>query len=369
MPNWDKDISKAMSTMHAQWSAAKTYIKKKLGIQNSISIMPFWSYGTPDTLYLQGRVLKDEGIALQEENAPLWENILNMYRRFETDELPGVEVRLSVGEQQHLVTTDQKGFFKTELQLDQHLGSDRLWHPVQVELSSDKYSHRFETTIGEVIVVSEQAEFGIISDIDDTIVHTAANQLFKMIYLAYLGNERTRRPFAGVSQFYEGLQQGASGEAGNPIFYVSSSAWNMYDLFAKFMNLNQIPQGPILLRGIELSLSNLLSFDHESHKLEHIRPILERFPDLNFVLIGDTGQKDAEIYHRVAQEYPGRILAIYLRDVTPQDGDRQKYLESLGASLHQQGIEFLAFPHTMKAAHHAAKQGWISKSTLDQILW
>jgi phosphatidate phosphatase APP1 len=210
------------------------------------------------------------------------------------------------------------------------------------------------------MVVSEHAQFGVISDIDDTIMLTAATDLLKMIRLAYLGNERTRRPFPGVAEFYHALQCGDSGDRGNPIFYVSSSAWNMYDLFEKFMDFNHIPYGPILLRDIELSLENLLSFAHESHKIEQIMPILNRLSHLPFILIGDTGQKDAEIYLQLVKQYPDRFLAVYLRDVTPNNPIRHSQIAAIATQIKESGCEFLVFPETQVAMEHAIAHQWVS---------
>ncbi len=167
------------------------------------------------------------------------------------------------------------------------------------------------------------------------------------------------RRFEEVPEFYQALQQGASGNEGNPIFYVSSSAWNMYDRFAKFMEINNIPLGPMLLRDIELSLDNLLAFEHESHKREQIEPILERFPNLPFMLIGDGGQQDAEIYTQLVKAYPGRIRAIYIRAVVPDNAQQQQILADFKNSIAEQNVPLVVFDKTQAASVHAVRQGWI----------
>ncbi|MEM1256848.1 MAG: phosphatase domain-containing protein [Cyanobacteria bacterium P01_H01_bin.21] len=357
MVDWISSASKMMGAVNQTWDSAKHHVNQKLGIQDAIHILPYRGYGTAAQLWLKGRVLQNEDIALREKDDPIWKNALNMYRRFETDEIPGVQIRASVGNQQCCITTNKEGFFEVEIDLQQR--PDSLWQPVQLEILTDDYPISSQKVQGEAIIVSEKTRFGVISDIDDTVVRTAATDLFKMIRIAYLGNEQTRQPFAGVASFYHALQRGSTGQASNPIFYVSSSAWNMYDLFDKFMSINNIPKGPILLRDIELSPENLLSFEHSSHKLEQICPVLEQFSELPFILIGDTGQQDAEIYRTLAQNYPDRILAIYLRDVVPDNRDRTAQLSEIGDSLQQQGIPFLVFAKTSAAVEHAADHGWV----------
>lgn len=368
MTHWVNAISAFMNRCNQLWDSLKHYILDQLGIKDPILITPYRSYGTPSHIYLKGRVLQDEGIKLREEDASVWKNLHNMYRRFESDEVPGAKLQVNFANQQHQVTTDKEGFFNLTLELQPPLEDDRLWQPVSLELLHPKPDPTQPVkTEGEVIIVSDRAHFGVISDIDDTLIRTAATDVLKMIRIAYLGNERTRSAFPGVPAFYHGLQQGQSGQASNPIFYVSSSAWNMYDLFVKALNFNHLPAGPILLRDVELSPANLLSFDHQQHKMEQIAPILDCYVDLPFILIGDSGQKDAEIYHQIVQQYPDRILAIYLHDVTPDNSQRHQELLSIAAAVQQAGSEFVLFTNSLAAANHALEQGWISQESWSAV--
>jgi Uncharacterized conserved protein len=130
-----------------------------------------------------------------------------------------------------------------------------------------------------------------------------------------LGNARTRLPFPGVAAFYQALEQGGDGARLNPIFYVSSSPWNIYDIIADFMDIQRIPTGPIHLRDWDIGLSALSSRRLKTHKEPIIREIHDMYPSLPFILIGDTSQHDPEIYGQIVSEFPNRIRAIYIRDV------------------------------------------------------
>ncbi len=367
MAGWIEATSNAMNQVNSAWDQAKGQVEKALGIQDPLRILPYRGYGTPEWIYLKGRVLQKEGIAPRAEDAGISKNLLNMYRRFETDEVPHAKVRLSIGDRQQDIVANEEGYFETELKLELPIETSSLWQQVDLKLLNPPPPKQDTVTAtGEVITVTPAAKFGVISDIDDTIVYTAANDLFKMIRIAYFGNERSRRLFSGVAPFYQALQQGIENE-GNPIFYVSSSPWNMYDLFDKFMALNNIPSGPILLRDIELSPANLLSFEHQSHKREQINPIFRRFPDLPFVLIGDSGQKDAEIYSQIVQDYPNRILGVYIRDVLPGDEERQQQVEAIAQKVRSAGVEFVLFSETAAVADHAIDQGWIAEAARSAI--
>lgn len=367
--NWKQILLQGAGPIDELIRRAKTPLARRSQISGPINVVTYRGYGTPDWIHLEGRVLRDQGIKLREEDAPLWKNALNMYRRFNSNEIPGARLRFTLGSLQQEVQANQEGFFEVDLHPSTPLEASRLWHSVQVDLLHPRSEEQgMVSTHSEAIVICQEAErvghnqttrFGVISDIDDTIMHTAATDLLKMIRIAYLGNENTRRPFPAVPTFYQALQAGRSGEAGNPIFYVSSSATNLYDLFEKFMDINGVPPGPILLRDIEFSLENWLSFDHRLHKREKIEPILQRFPQLPFLLIGDSGQKDIDIYQQLLADFPDQIAAIYIRNVTPNDPLRQQQLATAAENIRQQGCEFVLFDATTDAATHAARRGWI----------
>ncbi|WP_337251737.1 App1 family protein [Maribacter halichondriae] len=130
----------------------------------------------------------------------------------------------------------------------------------------------------------------------------------------FFSNVGKRTPLKGAAELYHQLHRGKSGKAANPIFYVSNSPWNLYRYLEFFLTKNNFPKGPILLRSLRAALTN--NHDTEKpHKQHEIRNILKTYPKLKFLLIGDSGEHDADIYKEISEEYPNRILAIYLRDV------------------------------------------------------
>lgn len=179
-----------------------------------------------------------------------------------------------------------------------------------------------------------------------------------------LKNARTRMPFEGVAGFYRALYQGREGIK-NPIFYVSSSEWNLYDLLIDFCVYQGIPKGPFLLRRLATRFYHIGrgSGSHD-HKIEKIRHIIQVFKGLKFILIGDSGQQDPEIYSRIAHEAPECIAAIYIRDVHPS---RHKAVLSLAHDLQKLHIEMVMVKDTMEAARHALQMGFISEKYMHDI--
>jgi phosphatidate phosphatase APP1 len=216
-----------------------------------------------------------------------------------------------------------------------------------------------------VLIPPADAGFGVISDIDDTVVLTHATSLLKMARMVFLKNARSRMPFPGVAAFYQALRLGPQNNAANPIFYVSSSAWNIYDLLIDFMEHNDIPAGPLLLADYGLDQTSFPFASHDTHKMTQIQQILTTYPHLRFILIGDSGQRDHAIYQQVNHDFPDRILAIYLRDVqwlTIDSSSQSATIETL-----PNGVEVILAPNTAAAASHAADHGFIAAAALPSI--
>jgi len=342
-------------------------LKNRLGLNRPLQIVTYRSYGTPNRLYVKGRVLVDKGITRSEANDTLWENLLNMYRRFESDEIPNAKVQLTLLGQQYEITTDAEGYFVLNLEPPKPLQLDDIWHRIDIRLLNAPV--KIEEEVSEpayVLVPPPDAEYGIISDIDDTIVRTGATSLLETGRNVLLNNAHTRIPFHGVSQFYRSLQLGRNGKHNNPFFYVSSSPWNNYDLLYHFLELNQIPQGPLLLRDFGTDEKKFISSDHMSHKYKEIENILITYPKLNFILIGDSGQQDAFIYREVVQKHPGRIMAIYIRDVNIEA--RTKAVTTVADELKQEGeVEMVLVKETIAAAEHAAAKGFIFTEEVHEV--
>jgi phosphatidate phosphatase APP1 len=365
MAHWKHLFRRYSSLLADRYDNLSSGIRHRLGFNGPVHIVPYRSYGTADRIYIKGRVLEDKGITKATDKDSIMSNLLNMYKRFESDEVRDAVLRVRFQDQEHQVLTDKEGYFTINL-MPGPLSPGRLWQEASLELVSAPapfdpgLSHH-----AEVLVPPDDAEYGIISDIDDTVVKTSATDILAMSRTVLLHNAHTRLPFAGVSAFYKALQRGRNGRCNNPFFYVSSSPWNMYDLLQDFLDLNGIPAGPLLLRDFGLRLGRMFHSGHMAHKFREIEDILFTYPRLKFILIGDSGQEDPVIYQEVVRKFPGRILAIYIRDVQVPERERiaVKISESLGADK----VDMIIVDNTVEAAAHAARTGLISSDFIPEI--
>jgi phosphatidate phosphatase APP1 len=332
--------------------------------RDPLAIHAYAGFGSPERVWVRGRVLDDEGLRRADEQSGLWRNLRDAWRRFETDERAGVRVRAVLAGRAQEVVTDREGYFEATLAPGVPLPAGREWHEVELTAFVDRAVAA--TAVARALVPGAGARFAVISDIDDTIVQTGATQWLRAARGVLLGNAYTRLPFPGVAPFYRALREGGDRRAANPFFYVSSSPWNLYDVLVHLMELHGLPPGPLLLRDWGLA-REARPFGHRAHKLEAIRRVADLFPHLPLMLIGDSGQEDPEIYHEIVGLYPGRVTAIYVRNVSPDPG-RVAAIRALAEKVLTAGSALVLAEDTVAAARHAAAHAWIAEDRLAGIV-
>lgn len=353
----------AFHRIEVVWDAARFRWKVELGLLDRLEVLPYRGYGTRDSIYLKGRVLEEKGITRSSLTATTYENFRNMIRRFNSSEIPNATVRGRHSGVEADTEANEEGFFEFNFDLPTGVEPDGKfeWHPVEVELQKPGKPGSARAR-GWSLVPPEDSELYIISDLDDTVLRSRATNVLAMVWIVILNNAHTRLPFPGVAELYEALRRGEDGEKRNPLFYVSSSPWNIYDMLVDFMDVHEVPQGPIFLK--DWSLGGIFA-SHEEHKLGAIRRLLETYPDGDFVLIGDSGEEDPEIYARTVFDHPGRIKAAFIRDVTGEA--RREEVREIMASLPPADARMHLVSDSGEAAEIAASMGMISAESARKV--
>lgn len=340
-------------------------LKKKKPTKAPVIIECYYSYGNDNNFFIKGRLLEDKHIDKPNERHSTWRNLLNMYKRFGQDELPYVLMRVTGEGIDETFQTDEEGFFEKKLPSPPSFKDRKLWNEIKIEVIDRQFSkyEPIEAT-SNILFPHPNASFGVISDIDDTIMITRADSVFRMVSLTILNNAHTRLAFRGVTSFYHSLEKGMKGN--NPFFYVSSSPWNLFDFIRDFFNLNRLPIGPFILRGYTEEESKFAQSNHHKHKFKEIKKILEAYPNLSFILIGDNGQHDPEIFTDVVKHFPDRIKSVYIRDII---GEKRKgSMKKMKKELKALKVDLVQFDRTKQAALHAIRKGYIDAKTFAALV-
>lgn len=322
-------------------------IYKLLHISDKPSVKVYHGYGDNKQVLVYGHLFRLSPTGRKRYRKNFITNTFALLRLFVIKPYRNTRVRINWYGKEITTTTATDGFFKLEWDLEDPL--EPGWHVITVDMLS---------STGEVVTsgngklhVPYSTQYGCISDIDDTFLISHSSTIFKRLYVLLTENAYTRKPFKGVIEHYKYLANAATiPEKPNPFFYVSSSEWNLYDYIRDFSEKNEMPMGVYLLSQIK-QLNQLFKTGQTKHSGKYIRivRILKAYPRHRFILLGDDTQQDPYIYASIIKDFPGQIIAIYLRRVNIKNTEKVK--EVIKEYSHA-GIEYCYFTNSEEAIQH-----------------
>lgn len=275
-------------------------------------IKVYHSFGSRKQVQVTGHVFKQRPPEIFAENNFFIANLKALLGLFKVKTIPGVELELDFFGIKHHTSSLEDGFFRFEFDADDHLPYG--WHTVEIK-GIHPETEEIIISMGKLFV-PQINKFAVISDIDDTIMKSYSATILRRLYELISKNAHRRRVFENTIEWYKDLAEAhPPGTEIRAFFYVSSSEWNLYEYLNIVFKKNELPEGIFLLN----SLRTLKSFwktgktGHEG-KLLRIGRLMNTFPDVKFVLIGDNTQKDPEIYNEIVQKYPNQVRAVLIRN-------------------------------------------------------
>lgn len=200
--------------------------------------------------------------------------------------------------QSRTVMTNDSGHFVTRVALD--------FVPTHVRVLAAESS----LSVTEPVKVIENTGVSMISDLDDTVkrsnISMGAREIFRNTFVRDLADMTVD----GVKEWYNSLY-----DMGVSMHYCSNSPWQLFPVIASFFKLAGLPPGSIHLKQYSGMLQGIFEPVAERKK-GTLERILSDFPERKFLLVGDSGEADLEVYTELAVANPGRILAVFIRDVT-----------------------------------------------------
>lgn len=281
---------------------------------------PYIGYATPEGWVLRARVLTHLRRAEPRPDQSRWTNVKQMASLFVTDEVAGVPV-VAEGV---TTTSDEEGYVDVTVPSAPTGGT---WGEATMSIDGG------DTAPCPVRLVPPEARRVVVSDVDDTMIVTGAHNLARNLWTTFTGTAATRDVYPDARRLMGTLSDGDA----NPVFYVSSSPWNLHHFLETVFAANGLPRGPKFLRDLGIT-EHGVGETHLGHKGAAIDRILHAVPDLPVYLLGDTGQKDARVYLEAARRHPGRVAGVCLREPAPgtsrDDEDLIAAIEAEGVAVH-----------------------------------
>lgn len=263
-------------------------------------IVAYPSYGSTDWARIRARVLLSDPLAPSPGSTARrgWRNLL-------TAELAGaeVEIRRPDGTLLDLVRTDRGGYVDTTIPVNLDPGPQTLLLTVP---GGD------QAIPAPVHIVDPAARRALVSDIDDTVLVTLVPRPHIAAWNFLVRSESGRTPVPGMPDLYRAL----TADDPTPVFYLSNGAWNTAGALGRFLTRVGLPSGALLLTDFGPTGTALFR-SGRAHKADTLIRLSDEFPHLRWVLIGDNGQHDPEIYRAFDAARPGRVEAVAIRELTP----------------------------------------------------
>ena len=248
--------------------------------RGTVAINCYRGYGSARAVFLIGRVFRQPGYNAGRRRGSLRRDLVAALWRLFRYGMRGAVLTVRFGDQAQTVTADRDGYFRVRLDLDRPPSGDGLWHPMEIALTEPPDTGRGRARRG-VHPAGRRAHL-VISDIDDTVVHTGVANKLAMVWRLFFVGAESRVAFPGVAAFYRALHEGRGGGQGegvasevNPMLYVSRGPWSIYEVMTEFFRRHRIPVGPVLfLREWGLTFQRPLPPRARDHKIALIRHML-----------------------------------------------------------------------------------------------
>ncbi len=263
-------------------------------------VIPYSGYGGDGWIRVLCRVL----LARPPKNARTRSTIRG-WRSFVSIPVADSPVTVRIGDREFEVTADRGGVVDVDLAVDLEPGlrTIRLQAPGSLEVEARIY------------VVRPEARLGVVCDIDDTVMVTALPRPFLAAWNTFVLDEHARRPVPGMAVMLERLVRE---NHGSPVVYLSTGAWNVAPTLDRFMSRHLYPEGTMLLTDWGPTHDRLFRSGRE-HKRTSLERLAREFPDVRWVLIGDDGQHDEDLYRAFIDAHPHNVAAVAIRQLsTPE---------------------------------------------------
>lgn len=246
------------------------------------------------------RDLPDAGAGAQTGERPA--PSVRGWRSFFTAPVAGAPVDVTVAGVTHRLETDRGGYLDAVVPADLAPG----WHDVTLTSLDDA------RTTARVVVVGPEPTVGIVSDIDDTVMVTRLPRPLVAAWNVFVRHENAREAVPGMAALYRALR---AGRPDAPVVYLSTGAWNAAPAIGRFLRRHDYPPGPLLLTDWGPTNTGLFR-SGQRHKVTQLRRLFAELPQVRWILVGDDGQHDPQIYAGAVGHHRAQVEAVLIRQLT-----------------------------------------------------
>lgn len=261
-------------------------------------VIPYPGYGSTSWIRILSRVLLARPSAVDEFRYKK----IRGWRSFTSVPVADASVVVTVGDVDYTIAADRGGVIDDVIAVSLSPG----WHTITMRAEDS------DPVDVPIFIVDPHVSVGLVSDVDDTVMVTALPRPLLAAWNTFVLDEHARTPVAGMAVLYEKLVQD---HPGAPVIYLSTGAWNVAPTLTRFLSRHLYPRGPLLLTDWGPTHDRWFRSGRE-HKEQSLQRLADEFPNVKWILVGDDGQHDEEIYGDFATANPGRVAAVAIRQLS-----------------------------------------------------
>ncbi len=287
-----------------------------VGAADELQAVVYPGLGDARGFTIEGRLIENRAGATEQPRDQWWINLWRSARRLVNDEQANVPLMLHSGAQAWPVTTDAEGYFRLEAEASNRVPG---WQRLEVRTLSGQ-----QLGEGRWLLVPPADTLGILSDVDDTIQVSEVTDTSQLLVNTLLKNATQREAVAGMADYYHRQLASNPQPAAAAMIYLSASPRQLSGAIEQFLENNQFPPGVLITKKVTNDADSEPLTDQVAYKTARIEAVFARLPHVRFVLVGDDGERDPEIYDAIRARHPQRVSAILIRRVHP-DPHRQRF--------------------------------------------
>jgi len=305
------------------------------------------SYANEREIVVMGHLFKKHAPDIFQLDKRWYKHAWAVIRMFRIKTIANATIVFKFKGKEVISKTLEDGHFRLTIPYQEELKSG--WHNFQILANVDDF---VKEETGE-FVKPYPGEYGVISDIDDTFLISHSGNIFKKLYVMLTKNIHKRNVFEEAVNHYKFLNKlgRKDNTTNNAFFYVSSSEWNLYNFISQFAKLHQLPKAVLNLKDIKTGIADFLfsgggSHNHKFYKIKHL---VEFYPELQFVLLGDDSQQDAVIYEDIVKIFPENISTVYIRQTKKK---KKKKVKEILQNIQGLDVNVCYFKNSNEAMQH-----------------
>jgi len=262
-------------------------------------------YGNDKRVIVQARVLDAHKFTEAKKDDDIFTNLKRKLGIIFNDERENVNITIEINGEKFERKSDDEGYLEFDLSFEK-----KALKPNQkIDLYLTNYKE-IENSCN-LFIPSDKRQTGIISDFDDTIIISNVTNKLSLLNQLLLKNYKQREVIKGMKRRFEEILRNSPDK---PLFIITGSVKQFNKVIRLFLDYHKFPKRTIITKKIHGKNSNSI-FEQKDYKSENIEKLLRLYPNIEWVLFGDSGEEDRQIYLNIAKKYPSHIKEIYIREI------------------------------------------------------